>query len=402
LRPASSSNGSKMPKLRGAARNAYQVRVAFSWAGALLPAGAGVQTVNVRAPNRVYARVMHTELSQRRRSALGVLCVLGGCEPTAPPPSGAPWATLAIPAADDGSPRRRLEASAAALGTRLAIVGGITNDVPPFAITNEVLAYDTLADTWEQLPDAPVAWTHANLAGNGGALFLLGGLEASFVPRGDCFVLEVGAADWTALPSMPDGQARGAAAVVVGQGHVFLLGGAGAPEDTAGTGLFANTLDFDLTKRTWSVAPFPDIPLARSHAAAMRTQAGTFVIAGGQGVTGVLGDVQQLVFGASAWRPGAQMSVPRAGCAYGVAFGQLLCAGGDDGTTPLALVESYNPTIVGGEVGRWTVRSDLPEQRTGSRGTTVAQRLYVPGGSASLAFAPTDMVFVYSPANETP
>lgn len=309
-----------------------------------------------------------------------------------------PWQAVALP---DGA--RRLEASAAALGTRLAIAGGfVTGDheVPPLEITREVLVLDTLrlaeldalddpAVAWSKLPDAPVAWTHAGLAGIGGALYLLGGLEGStFVARGEAFVLDNGGIAWRELPPLPAGGERGAAAIVTSPGHVFLLGGA----TTAG--VTASCLDFNTTTETWTV--LPDLPLARSHAAAMRMQDGTLIVAGGIGDAGPLGDVWALppAIGTAErrWELRSPMPTARGGCAAGAIYGQLVCAGGEARAGVLDVVESYDPTL-----DAWTTTYPaMPAPRAGAPGAVVGQRLFVVGGSGSFAFAPESTVYVFS------
>jgi non-specific serine/threonine protein kinase len=341
-------------------------------------------------------------------SRLVLVATVVACTEPNSAPTGEPWTPTqmeqrhpALPSWADGQPVRRLETAATALGTRLVILGGIdTSDgeVPPRRITSDVLVFDPLvpeARAWSTLPPAPVAWSHANLAGYGGVLYLLGGLEGpAFEPRGEAFVLEQGAKDWVPLPAMPDGQARGASGVIVSAGHIYLIGGAGT------SGVLGNTLDFDLATRTWSIAALPELPVARSHLAAMREYDGTFVVAGGSGAAGALNGTLQLPMDATEWNVMTPMQEARTGCAYGVAFGQLVCAGGDDGTRALATVESYDPRLDReGREGAWTQRPAMPEARAGSRGAVVGQRLYVPGGSASLMFQPTDTLFVFSPVD---
>lgn len=131
--------------------------------------------------------------------------------PAAAPDAAPPWT------APTTLPRLSLESGVTALGTRLVVLGGFDTSLQQgLHIATTVNTYDTLADTWATLPDAPVAWTHAQLAAAGGALYLLGGLDGTdFVARGDAFVLPAGAAAWTPIASMPPGLERGSAAVVV-------------------------------------------------------------------------------------------------------------------------------------------------------------------------------------------
>ncbi len=332
------------------------------------------------------------------------IALLVACAVDDPAPIGEPWVAKTMPA-------RRLEAASGALGTRLVIAGGFAaSETEGLPITTDILTFDPLLeqvgkDPWGTLPPAPVAWTHANLAAVGGSVYLLGGLDGrSFVAEPEAFVLEPVSTSsdelvWKPLPPLPE--PRGAAAIVVSQGHIYLLGGATTD------GVTASVLDFELESSTWiDPSPIPPLPTARSHAAAMRTYDGTFIIAGGLGdltTSRPLGDVYALRFPpvdgeAPMWTLREPMPTARGGCAYGVAFGHLICAGGEAGLEALDVVEIYDPIpndVAPG--GRWFTHDPIPEPRAGARGAVVANQLYIPGGSATLAFEPTDSLFVFSP-----
>ena len=290
-------------------------------------------------------------------------------------------------------PEPRLATAAGALGSRLVLAGGFAAGITEGApITRSVLTFDTLAagerDPWGALPDLPVAWTHANIAVIGGVVFALGGLDGrSFVADGRCFVLEQNATEWTEIAPMAPEDARGAAAVVVSPGHIFLLGGASTSD------VLATNLDFDLETRTFSRMPV-DLPIARSHAAAIRRFDGTFIVAGGLGgLTGPqpLDDVWALPQDATVWINRAPMPTPRGGCAYGELYGNLVCIGGEAGLEALDVVELYNFPI-----DTWETLEPMPGKRAGARGLVVANRVYVPGGSESLELAPTTTLFEFS------
>ncbi|MGN6104272.1 MAG: hypothetical protein ACTHU0_04145, partial [Kofleriaceae bacterium] len=138
-------------------------------------------------------------------------------------------------------PGRRLEPAVAAMGTRLVVAGGFSTSAQEgLEITREVLVLDTFQGTWSNLPDAPVAWTHGNLASSGATLYLLGGLEGpDFVARGEAWALDLGADAWRPLAPIPAGLERAAAAVVIAPPRIYLLGGAST------TGAVATNLVFD-------------------------------------------------------------------------------------------------------------------------------------------------------------
>jgi hypothetical protein len=128
-----------------------------------------------------------------------------------------------------------------AVGQQLVVLGGFDNsDVTALDVTHRVdaLSVDTCPGTsctWRQLPDSPVARHHAQLAGLGTMLYLLGGLDvadaqANYPARGDSYVLDLASpnATWKPLKPIPVGYERGSAAVVVAPpSRIYLLGGAG-------------------------------------------------------------------------------------------------------------------------------------------------------------------------------
>jgi len=313
-----------------------------------------------------------------RHAAL--IAALAACSEPATPPPGDAW-TLGTPL-----PEARLEPGVTSIGQRLIVLGGFDATL---AITRDIDAYDALTDEWHSIQDAPVAWTHPNVAAVATTLYLLGGLEGtSFIPRGDSFALdlETPTAAWRPLAPMPPGYERGAAAVVVSPPHVFLLGGATM------TGAVATNLDYNLSTDTWSL--LPELPSPRSHAAAMRMADGTLIVAGGLAsleATSALDEVWALPVGATEWQPRAPMPTARGGCAYGELFGQLVCAGGERDSEALAVVESYDPLS-----DAWMVLEPMPFPRAGTQGAVIGGRLFVPGGSGSLRFEPTDTVLVFS------
>ncbi len=287
-------------------------------------------------------------------------------------------------------PGPRLEAGVAALGQRLVVVGGFDQNVAQgLRITMDVTMFDPVMRTWSALHPAPVAWTHANLAGSSATIYMLGGHETQqFTAKGEAYALDVDTPtpQWRQLRSLPAGQERGASGIISAPPHIYLIGGAST------TAALATCLDYDFSTDTWSM--LPDLPAPRSHPAVMRMSDGTLIAAGGLATldaSSATAEVWALPPGASAWQPRAPMPAPRAGCAHGTVLGQLVCAGGERGMAALTTTESYDPV---GDT--WTALPSMPEARAGTRGAVIANRLYIPGGSASLRFEPTNQLYVFS------
>ncbi len=318
-----------------------------------------------------------------------LLLGLVACVETSPEPPQPPWQQKA----DLLDGRRRVEASAAALGTKLVVIGGFATsdtEVPRLEINREILEYDPFTDTWSLLDvAAPEAWTHAQLAAVGGSLYLLGGLEGDLlVPSGRTWRLRPGATEWEPLAPMPEG--RGAAAVVATPNHVYLFGG------ITPAGTTATVLDYVISANRWD--ELPPLPTPRSHSAAMQMQDGTLIVAGGLGPSfEPLGDVYGLPVGSQTWELRDPMPTPRGNCAYGVVFSKLVCAGGASAMGASRVTEAYDPNT-----NTWSMLPDMPVERAGAAGAVVAGRLYVAGGSATLTLQPTSTLFQFDLLDTVP
>jgi hypothetical protein len=300
-------------------------------------------------------------------------------------------------------PVPRLEPGVTALGQRVVVLGGFDTDLMAgLDITKRVDVYDPAADPaitpsagsasnpWSQLPDAPVPFTHVQLAAVGTTLYLLGGLAGqTYTARGDSFALDTQDpnAQWRQIAAMPAGQERGSAAVVVAGSRIYLLGGAGT------NAALKSNLVYDTIADSWSQL-MPDLPAPRSHPAGMRRADGTLVVAGGLATldsSSQAGDTWQLAPLGSMWMTGMMMPEPRGGCAYGELQGQLICAGGEAGPSAYKSVESYDPLA-----DMWTELEPMPDSRAGTQGAVVGDRLFVPGGARELVFEPLATLFVYT------
>jgi N-acetylneuraminic acid mutarotase len=303
---------------------------------------------------------------------------------TPPPPDGhvSQWTT------GSAIPDPRLEPGVTALGQSVIVLGGFdTNVQHGLDITTRVDRFDVASQAWAgQLPDAPVAWTHIQLAGVGDEVYLLGGLEGvQYQARGEAWRLDPSSNSWVSIAPIPAGLERGASGVVSGQGNIFLIGGASS------TDALASVLDYQIATDTWT--QLPDLPSPRSHPAAMRMDDGTLIVVGGLATIDAsqpLAEVWALPLNATAWEARTAMPTARGGCAYGYVDGGLVCAGGEAGAAALHVVERYDPVL-----DTWSTEDEMPESRAGMQGAVVGTSLYVPGGASSLQFEPTDSLFIY-------
>ncbi len=318
------------------------------------------------------------------RSLALVLVAACSSPPTPADSSRAPWTE------GPELPGPRLEPGVAALGQQLVVLGGFDQNLAQgLRITNDVIAFDPVAQTWSNLRAAPVAWTHVNLAASSATLFLLGGHDTQqLIAKGESYALDTDRPNalWRQLAPMPVGEERGAAGVVIAPPHIYLIGG------SSSTGALASCLDYDFSTDTWTT--LPPLPAPRSHPAVMRRADGTLIVAGGLATLDArdaVADVWSLAPGSTTWMPRTPMPTARGGCAHGVQLGQLICAGGESGQAALSVVESYDATS-----DRWTVLPPMPDARAGTQGAVIAGQLYVPGGARMLSFNPESSLYVFS------
>lgn len=303
------------------------------------------------------------------------LAVAGaGCEQ---PPEGelaARWTLRAAIAAGG-----RLEAGVVALGGRVYVLGGFDGTG---AVVGRVEEYDPVANSWRTRAPLPRPLHHVNVAALGGRIYVLGGLATdAFTAVGDSFVYDPATDAWTPVAGLPAGTERGAAAVAVLDGLIYLAGGSRVI-------VVDDVSRYDPVANTWTA--LPALPSPRYHAASAAAGGRVWVVGGLADLTQFtpFADVLALAPGAATWTAHTPMPTPRGGCAAGVIAGELVCAGGeDDGPSVLAVTEAYDLAA-----DRWRVLPGMGVPRAGTAGAVVDDVLYVPGGARIFRQFPTDVV----------
>jgi hypothetical protein len=287
-------------------------------------------------------------------------------------PDASPWS------AGPTLPNPRLLGSVAAIGARLVIADGFDVNIK---IVSEVDALDTTNDTWSRLPDTPVAWTHGDMVGSGGSLYLLGGLETDmYNVNGSSFVLASAATTWTSLAPQPAGLERGAAGIVARAPYIYVIGG--AVQNTS----VQTVLAYNISNDTWT--QLPDLPGPRSHPGAGILPDGTLLVVGGLQTldsTMPIADVVELPVGSPTWVTKTAMPTARGGMACGMFGTRFVCAGGEADDTARNETEAYdwaNDT--------WSELAPMPLPRAGTQGAAIGTGLYVPGGADRIAYIPED------------
>lgn len=217
-------------------------------------------------------------------------------------------------------PRGLEQFGLASTGERLYAAGGYAADetgaVAPGA---EMWSFSVEGNIWQSEAAMPAPRADFVLLGIGGRLYAIGGLRDD----GSAFVFDPDTSEWTTI-DVPPGVTRRAAAGVVLDGRVHLLGGIGE----AGTSVQHDI--FDPRSGTWSRGP--DLPEPRSGVAAA-VRAGRIHIFGGRAADGRTTLQTHLSWapGETAWREEAALPSPRTGADAAVLDGAIFLVGGGSG-----------------------------------------------------------------------
>lgn len=323
------------------------------------------------------------------RSALGLM-VLGllGVATAAPSCGPGQWVNLT------SIPQPRQEHATAAIGDSIiAIVGGLVPTANGTATTDLVQLYDVTTDTWHTAAPAPHKVNHANAAGVGDRLYLLGGLvEAplssdltmNWVATRACYVYDPAVDAWSEIAPMPSGTEKGSAVVGVHEGMIYLAGGMTVLQ-TGYQDAVTSVVAFNTTSEAWQrlEAAAAELPESRQHAAGA-VIGNSFYVVGGRRYGQLYHkdtvfelDLTDLAAG---WKvSAARMPVSRGGLSGGAVGGNFYAFGGegnvDAATGVFNQMERYSPLSV-----QWTEMAPMPVPRHGTQAIGMGGRIYIPGG----------------------
>lgn len=310
-------------------------------------------------------------------------------------------------------PAPRQEQSIAALGDRIYIIGGITSNFSYTAATihepaelrpvSDVAFYDIKQRTWTSAAPLPVSINHGNVASVGGKLYLLGGLSgtnmSSWNGLPNSYVYDPDLDTWTEIAPLPEGSARGGAAVGVFGSTIFLAGGLSKLELTGSREqATVNTVSsYDTETGTWS-SSLPPLPGARDHVAG-GVFGHTFYVTGGRdhGQFNVHNNTWALdLISPSSWIDKAPLPTARGGLA-GVAVGRYLFTFGGEGN-PMDQNGVFSDTEVYDSVkDSWWVGPPMSLPRHGTNAVAIGPDIFIPGGGILIGAGCVNASTVYKP-----
>lgn len=293
----------------------------------------------------------------------------------------------------------------------IAILGGIVPDAsssPPVNTTNIMQFYSVATNSWTTKAPMPLALNHANAVVANGKIYVLGGLAKSneetptwrAVPNS--WVYEPSTDSWSELPGMPEGQARGSAAVGVYDSKVFLAGGLSELIPGATQQTVAGVSIFDTTTRSWIQVPelAKTLPQGRDHAGVGVVGQKMYVLGGRiNGQNNTRSDVFMLDLGylEAGWSTmSGKMPTPRGGVASSVVETQIYTFGGEG--NPAATSGVFDQIeVFDTHEGSWHSAGKMEIPRHGTSAVAVNGKIYIPGGGVTQGSGPVADFDVFDP-----
>ena len=265
------------------------------------------------------------------------LALVGASSAFAQVGASTPWQTVTT--SNGSSATARHEAHAVSANGKIYLMGGRGQ--------RPVEVYDPVTNSWRNLGSAPLEIHHFQPVVVGTKIYAIAAFTCCYPDEpsiADIHVFDTVSEQWTTQGTMPANRVRGAAAAVVWQGDIYVLGG-----NTQGhSGGAVAWLDrYDPQSGNWQV--LADAPAARDHFAAVVVD-GQLVAAGGRttefpnSFANTVAATNIYDFSTGAWRVGANIPNPRAGTVAVGAGDELIIAGGESNTqgASFAATHAYN------------------------------------------------------------
>lgn len=264
-----------------------------------------------------------------------------------------------------------------AVDGRLYVFGGYT-DTSYIPLTRRADVYDPRSDRWSELPDMPMAITHAGVATDGANIYLAGGVVGS--GAGDkisattaVWRYTIASQQWTSIPSLPEPRGAGDLALLGRTLHFF--GGTGIDRYVSEDEHWTLSLD-DGTEWT----PAAPLPNARNHLAAAVVDGALYVIGGQYGHNETLvtqRSVQLYDAAQDQWIERAPLPAGRSHIATAVVNGQIYVFGGEEQHgVAQDEVFVYDP-----RTNAWTSATPLPLPRLSGVAGVIDGAILYTGGS---------------------
>ncbi len=294
----------------------------------------------------------------------------------------------------------RQEDSVTAVGTDLYIIGGIPQQAP-YPTLNRVEVFSAISNEWRDAATLPTTINHGNVATVDGKIYVLGGLNGTddWLPIGNSYEYDPQQDTWKTLPSMPNGQARGASAVGVHGSTIYVAGGLiDLNLITAAQPTVATVTSYNTKTQEWMT--LPSLPEGRDHVGGV-VIGNIFYVVGGR-VDGFQ-NVRNTVFAMDVtsqnktWIEKARMPTARGGLSMSAIGHRIYTFGGEGETTVVPNGVYDNVEVYDSIEDSWEVLERMPYPRHGTNAATIGCRIYIPGGGNHSSAGAQDRNDYYHP-----
>ncbi len=261
-------------------------------------------------------------------------------------------------------PTARSEVAAAAIGSRIFVVGGIDGFGKTLA-TVEV--YDTISDIWTKLVDLPQPRHHAAAAVLDGVLYIIGGMsDLAGKPAADVFVFYEGSNEWQMKASLPT--PRGALATALIDRKIYAIGGIGP------LGVTSELAVFEPDENKWEIKT--QALNKRDHLAAASINEKLYVAGGRvESLTKNLALLEIYDPVLDVWTQATPMPLARGGIGGTGLEGLFVVAGGEHPLGTFSDVDAFDP-----KAKKWVSFPRLPTARHGLGVAAFGSMLFAIGG----------------------
>ena len=260
----------------------------------------------------------------------------------------------------------RYEFGAAAVGKSIYVVGGIFQP-SVWLPTKQFERFDTISNTWVELPSIPHVVHHPGVASDGTYIYVIGGDGWRIIPLNLAWRYDPKKNQWSRLPNLPT--KRGALGLAHIQGKLYAVGGAANEEK------YANVECFDIQTQQWTQKA--NMPTPREHLAVAVVN-GEIHALGGYNTDRFGSQTTHEVYNPKTdkWKTAAPLPIRLCGFSAESIGDTLYVFGGEQGWAISSYVFAYNT-----KSDSWIRVADLPEGRYASTAVRVDNRIYVMGGN---------------------
>jgi N-acetylneuraminic acid mutarotase len=284
--------------------------------------------------------------------------------------------------------------------TQIVTLGGV---VTGGATTNQVLVYDIPKNSWSKLTTLPVGLNHCNAAAIDGKIYVLGGMTATNAAytwratnASNVFDTKTGA--WTALDPQPLTIPKGASAVGVYKGVIYLAGGKLGTNQKS----VDNVIAFDTATLKWLTLPEPARSMGggRDHIGGAVVGHKFYALGGRDTQTNnVKGDVYMLDLDnlAAGWKPMAKLPTPRGGLSAAAVGTKIYTFGGEGNPASGARGVFPDTEAYDTETDSWTKLKPMSVPRHGTQAAAADGKIYLPGGGRASGSMDSDVMDSFTP-----